>query len=178
MKNNEMVYKKFIEVFNIWEKELNNYSYEQLSNKVEPDSWTLGQVYMHLIQATIGFHLPQVKICLENSANETASKNMKGVISYYIFKGIPPIKIKVPASDTYTPKHPNSIAEIKDGFEKVKSTMETYSANFAENKNGKTPHPGFGFLNASEWYNLVPWHWEHHLRQKSRIDQANIGLLK
>lgn len=49
--------------------------------------------------------------------------------------------------------------------------MEKILSKFKNNKNGKTPHPAFSFLNADEWYKLVLMHWNHHILQKERIDK-------
>ncbi|PFI45332.1 hypothetical protein COI73_19775 [Bacillus cereus] len=31
-------------------------------------------------------------------------------------------------------------------------------------------HPGLGYLNAAEWFQLISMHFAHHLRQKSRLE--------
>ena len=130
----------------------------------------MGQLYNHLIQGTLNYHLPQIEQCINSDTNKSKSKNFKGFLAYRILKGFPPIKIKVPDSDAYTPKQPKSKDEIIKGLETLKRKMEQTLKNLEKNQKGKTPHPGFAYLNASEWFRLIPMHFKHHLRQKERID--------
>jgi DinB superfamily len=161
----------FLKSISIWEQELNNYSFETLVRKPSEDSWSLGQVYIHLIQATLDFHLEQVDMCIKNDENRTKWKNFKGFMVFKLLKKFPPIQIKVPATDAYTPKQPVSVDEIKQGLQKVRTEMEIITDKLVTNQNkGKTAHPGFKFLNATEWYLLVGMHFEHHLNQKKRLD--------
>lgn len=96
---------------------------------------------------------------------------MKGVVAYRILGSFPPIKVKVPPSDFYTPKHPSSKQEILDGLSLVKRKMgEMCLILDKTKKQGKTPHPAFSFLNGNEWFKLIEMHFRHHLRQKKRLD--------
>ncbi|MBE7118447.1 DinB family protein [Bacillus cereus] len=36
--------------------------------------------------------------------------------------------------------------------------------------NCKVEHPGLGYLNATEWFQLISMHFAHHLRQKDRLE--------
>jgi DinB superfamily len=165
-------YQNFLKVQGVWEKELHQYSDKQLEKRETPESWTLGQVYVHLINSTLYFHLKQVNTCLTSSENQNGKKNFKGFLAYQVLKGFPPIKIKVPPSDFYTPKIPASKQEILDGFEKVKTEVKNILSKFENDQHGKTAHPGFSYLNASEWYRIIEMHWRHHLKQKNAIDKS------
>ncbi|MEM8940000.1 MAG: DinB family protein [Bacteroidota bacterium] len=169
--NNIKTLKKFREVFESWEVELKGYEFQTLLKKPNAESWSLGQVYIHLINSTLDFHLKQVQFCLENSENSEKSKNLKGFIVYKLLGSFPPIKIKVPASENYTPEQPESIEQIIEGFAKVRAKMELTLQKLTTEKQGKTKHPGFQYLNGNEWYRLVEMHFRHHKRQKERIDQ-------
>jgi len=50
----------------------------------------------------------------------------------------------------------------------MKNILQTVEQSPLESK---TPHPAFGYLNAREWYQIIPMHFHHHLRQKSRLDK-------
>lgn len=155
-----------------WETALDKYTLTQLLKKPGAGSWSLGQVYLHLINATLNFHLKQVEVCLESEENGQAAKNFKGFLAYSVLNGFPPIKIKVPPSDFYTPKQPTDKAQILAGLAAVKQAMNaTLPLIEQAPKQGKTEHPGFSFLNAEEWYKLVEMHFRHHLRQQARINK-------
>ncbi|OYU97332.1 MAG: hypothetical protein CFE21_03300 [Bacteroidetes bacterium B1(2017)] len=170
MKTIQKSYAAFEAVFNTWQNALTNYKEADLSKRLSEDSWTLGQVYVHLINSTLNFHIKQVNLCLNSSDNKDSKKNFKGILAFNILNGFPPIKIKVPPTETYTPKHPANKQELLDGFERVKLGMNECQTKFNSNQQGKTAHPAFAFLNAVEWFRIVDMHWRHHLRQKSELD--------
>lgn len=169
--SNNNIYKEFEQVYSYWLDELAKYSDNQLEFNIDSESWTIGQLYMHLINSTLNFHLKQVGVCISSSENRKGRKSFKGIYCFIFLKKFPPIKIKVPPSEAYTPKQPESKAIIVAGFQNVKEEMEKILSQFKNNKNGKTPHPTFSFLNADEWYKLVLMHWNHHILQKERIDK-------
>jgi hypothetical protein len=171
MRKVEKIYANFEKVHQLWQQALAAYTEQDLLKKETMESWTLGQVYLHLIHSTLDFHLKQIQTCLTNATNKKNKKNFKGFLAYNLLNGFPPIKIKVPPSDFYTPKQPDNKEAIQDGLLKVKKEMATILVNFSNDHSGKTVHPGFAYLNAKEWYQLVEMHWRHHLRQKAAIDK-------
>ncbi len=174
--NYQKIYNKAIRFIEHWEKELERYNLETLLKKPAPESWSLGQVYNHLIQSALDFHLRQIEICAATDENRSKRKNSRGIVVFHILHDVPPIKIHVPPSETYTPKQPSSIQELADGLQQVRAEMKKSLALLESNpKKGKTAHPGFGFLNAGEWFMLAELHFKHHLRQKERIDNFLKG---
>lgn len=170
MKNTKAL-KKFEQTLAFWNNELKKYDLNTLLKKPNSESWSMGQVYVHLIHSTLNFHLKQVNMCLENEEHSEKKKNFKGFMTYSILGSIPPIKVKVPPSEFYTPKQPESIEQILTGLSKVKVEMELTLPKLENKKQGKTIHPGFSYLSGDEWYRLIELHFRHHLRQKARIDQ-------
>ncbi len=166
-------YTAFLSVFATWQDALYTYTESQLKEKTSPEGWTLGQVYNHLINSALFFHLKQVELCCAGNENQHARKNFKGFLSFHFLNGFPPIKIKVPPSETYTPMQPESKQEIQEKMNLVKEKMAATLVLFETNKKGKTAHPAFAFLNAEAWYKIIEMHWRHHLRQKESMD----GLL-
>ncbi len=161
----------FQNVASTWEKDLNQYTFEQLLQKPDAESWSLGQVYNHLITSALFFHLKQVEACLASNTDADKSKNFKGFLTYHVLGKMPPIKIKVPPSDFYTPKQPESIEAIKNGLAKLQESMKNIADALQTNTSkGKTKHPGLAYLNAKEWYRLIGMHFTHHLRQKETLD--------
>ena len=169
--NNQKTLNDFLKIVEIWEKELEEYDLEQLVQKENSENWSMGQLYKHLVDGTLNFHLPQANKCISMDENKSKKKNFKGFMAYNILGAFPSIKIKVPPSKTYTPHQPESISELKKGFQDLRREMKSTFENLQNDKKGKTPHPGFSFLNASEWFRLIPMHFKHHLRQKERIDK-------
>ncbi len=176
MNASQRAYSNFLKVFAIWQQDLNQYTESNLLQQVTPDSWTLGQVYNHLISATLNFHLQQVATCSVSNENSKKHKNFKGFLAYTILNGFPPIKIKVPPSNTYTPKQPTSKEEISSNLEKVTQAMKESLDKLTSSNKGKTAHPGFSYITAQEWYRMVEMHWRHHLRQKKEIEKTFVTI--
>lgn len=118
-------------VLKIWEGELERYKLDDLQKKPDPGSWSLGQVYLHLINATLNFHLQQARQCLKSTENGEKRKNFKGISTYHILRSLPPIKIKVPASEFYTPKQAESKVEIENGLYEVRKQMNLFWMNLS-----------------------------------------------
>ncbi len=157
-----------------WKQALTGYSNAQLIAQPDADSWSIGQVYLHILGSALRFHGKQVEVCLqseENSAGETNPFALE-----MLAKGeMPPDPIKVPPSPQYTPPQPESHAQIEAMFTEVEAMMERLAASIDEaakagKGTGKTPHPRFGFLGAKDWYHILAMHFKHHQHQKARID--------
>lgn len=170
--NNTKALEQINTLLDTWKGSLDSYSDEDFVKKPDTDSWSIGQVYQHLAQSTLNFHLQQVKASLETVENEKHSKTKEGFMSFKVLGALPPIKIKVPPSEFYTPSQPKDRASILEAFEEIRVQMKSLSQEIQTTiSQGKTKHPGLGYLNASEWFQLIPMHFKHHLRQKKRLDK-------
>jgi hypothetical protein len=166
----------FNTVYNIWTSELDKYPMAQLLQQPKAGGWSLGQVYVHLINSALGFHIPQIETCMATNDNSGKWKNFKGFMCYTFIKGFPDIKIAVPPSERYTPKQPADKQDLYDGLDKVKAAMVAVLPKLEANTmRGKTAHPGMSFLNANEWYTMVEMHYRHHLKQKATLDTMLIS---
>ena len=166
----EKIHKEMLNTLGIWQYALEKYSEDELKKKTSDESWTMGQVYSHIIDGTLKFHLAQVEKCLEGNENMEKGKSMPGKIVFLI-NSFPPIKIKVPPSDEYTPKQPENKEAVLKNLNILQDKLKELSQKIdSSNAKGKTKHPGFAYLSAIEWYKLIGLHFKHHLRQKSRID--------
>jgi hypothetical protein len=167
MKN---VYDKYLQIAGIWKSELDKYSDEQFSKKPSQESWSIGQVYEHLVIGTLNFHIKQIEQCLLSDANQKEKKTFPGKLMFFI-NSFPPVRIKVPPSPTYTPQQPESKTTIEAGMRLLRKKLQDLSGEIDTVAHfGKTQHPALGYLNANEWYQLIVMHFRHHLRQKKRID--------
>ena len=167
---NKKTYNDFLQILSVWENELDKYNLEQLLQKENNEIWSLGQLYNHLIEGTLNYHIPQIKECVSSGKNTSKKKNFKGFMVFNLLHAFPPIKIKVPPSDFYTPKQPKDVQSLKKGFDNLKQEMKTVLELLKNDKKGKTAHPGFSYLNAQEWFQLIPMHFKHHIKQKKYLD--------
>ncbi|MEF2966562.1 DinB family protein [Paenibacillus sp. M1] len=152
--------------------ELESLNMEQLTKKTDEQEWSIGQMYMHLIQSAQFMHLPNVEQCLagsEETVDVMEEKTEKGKEAFEL-GSFPPVRIRVPASPQYTPKQPESKKQLTEGLRGVVERMKrTESALNKVSESRKILHPGFGALNAKEWFLLIEMHYRHHLLQLERL---------
>ena len=165
-----MVTENFNRTIDIWINELNQYEFNQLCTKPAPGSWSLGQVYMHLISETSHF-VEQIKICLStnNHATEAAAD---AAIVMFGNNNFPDEILEGPPSNANTPQ-PEHKEQLMHGLLRLKEEINSLAASIANNQcKGKTKHPGLNYFNATEWLQFAEMHLRHHLRQKQRIENA------
>jgi hypothetical protein len=159
--------KKLILTFSTWQNALDNYSLYQLHKKPDEQSWSIGQVYMHLIEQTINHYIPKINDCISSNDHTGEIKSEEGK-EIFRLNSFPSIRLKSPAED---PEQPESIEEIRQGLNQIRKQLTDLTSGIADSKfSGKAKHPGFGYLNVNEWILLIDMHFRHHLHQKSRLD--------
>ncbi len=154
-----------------WKNALEHYSLEQLVRKPSEEDWSIGQVYLHIFGSALHFHGKQAKLCLENTEN--ADGAMEDFAKSMFKQGsMPPDRIRVPPSPQYTPPQPENKEQILALIANVEAMMQNLTEKAdAASVSGKTKHPRFGYVSATEWLQMIEMHFRHHLHQKGRIDE-------
>jgi hypothetical protein len=163
-----MVTEDFSRTLDYWIKELEQYDFNQLCAKPSPSSWSMGQVFMHLVKNT-NYYIEQIRICVstDDHENEEASTHGKKMLSDNEF---PDEIIEGPPENSRT-LQPASKEELVRSFLKLKDDVTTIEVLILQSTcRGKTKHPGLNYFNAKEWLQFADMHFRHHLRQKKRID--------
>lgn len=166
--------KIFLNQFNAtigqWIDYLDSYSIEMLHQRPQTNAWSLGQVYVHLIEDTT-FYLEQIELAL-SSNNLNADKSMSSRAKVLFGNNeFPDMALENPSNDINL-KQPQSNEELSQGLISIRNEMNKLFAEVdLSTANGKTDHPGFAFFNALEWLQFAEMHMRHHLRQKKRIDE-------
>jgi hypothetical protein len=162
---------RFEETVNHYLHELDSFSLEQLKYKPKENEWSLGQMYLHLVNSALYMHLRNVDLCLKPDG-EAGAKTEAGT-AIFDLGGFPPVRIQVPPSPQYTPPQPANKEEIVEGLNAVIRGMREIEPALGESSGLNTvSHPRFGALNAKEWFMLIEMHYRHHLLQKERLKSA------
>lgn len=163
-----MIKEDFIATIDTWIDDLDHYDFGQLCTQPTINSWSIGQVYIHLIEATEYF-FEQIPICL--SSDDNADKEMSPKAkSMFESNEFPNMMIEGPKSNDDTCQ-PYSRDEILSSFEVMKASVIDMDKLISNGPfNGKTKHPGLGYFSAMEWFQFAEMHFRHHLRQKSRVE--------
>lgn len=164
-----MLIEDFNHTIDIWIKELEQYDFTRLCAKPSPNSWSLGQVYMHLIDDT-NYYIDQIKICVSNNDNviEEASPDAK---TMFLNNNFPDEAIEGSPANSYIPQ-PDNKDQLMSGLINLKEEINKVAILISKSPfKGKTKHPGLNYFNADEWLRFAEMHFRHHLRQKKRIDE-------
>ena len=145
--------------------------YDDLSLLVKPTdhSWSIGQVYLHLINETT-FFLSQARVCLstDRNANQTASPHGLQMLGNNSF---PDECIEGPPTNQFV-QQPTSKDQILVGLHQLRSNIEEIQELLKQSSfQGKSKHPGLQYLDSHQWCQFAEMHLRHHLRQKRRIDE-------
>ncbi|MCW3109652.1 MAG: DinB family protein [Segetibacter sp.] len=163
-----MLIEDFNHTIDLWIKGLEQYDFIQLCAKPSPNGWSLGQVYMHLIDET-NYYIQQIKICVSNNdnINKEAAPAAKAM---FLNNEFPDVVIEGAASNAQTPQ-PRNKQQLMNGLMNLKDEMQEVEILISTSPfKGKTKHPGLHYFNAEEWLQFAEMHLRHHLRQKKRID--------
>lgn len=165
-----MIIDDFNDTIGTWIKDLEHYTMDELSARSGPQDWSLGQVYMHLIEET-KYYIEQMESCLRYNENAQGQMDDRGKVMFANnsfpdrrIKGDPFIAEKVP--------QPESKAQLQRDMLELKQAINEIGNKVVSTETiGKTAHPGHGYFSASEWLQYAEMHMRHHLKQKSRLEE-------
>jgi len=166
--NGSEIADNFKRTVDFWINGLDQYSFAQLHAKPRLAGWSIGQVYMHLLNET-AFYLGQARVCLSTNdhATDEATANAKMMFDSNSF---PDEIIEGPPSNAHTPQ-PEGKDQLKIGLLRLRNEAVEIGALISSSTfRGKTKHPGLHYFSAAEWLQFADMHFRHHLRQKERID--------
>jgi hypothetical protein len=167
----EDTYKKLLPLSKYWLKELDFYGANQFKKKVNSTSWTIGQIYDHLLVYSQEVHIKAIQECLQTKDTNInkEGKSLKGFIQFAV-GGYLPFKHK---SNPYKePNQPLSTEKVKDDFYRFLKVVYKVAKEIDYKKpTKKVKHPSLGYLSAEEWFQLIEMHFRHHVRQKKKLDQ-------
>ncbi|MES5895421.1 DinB family protein [Bacillus cereus group sp. RP43] len=167
--NSTTTLEKFESLATYYIEELEQYSLQQFIMKPSTEEWSLGQMYNHLLSATY-MQLDAIAKCKTETPSVANKKTDIGE-KVYEMGAFPPIQIKIPNHSGYTPENPSCKEEIQERFLKLITAVKNIEPMLASIPNDcKVEHPGLGYLNAAEWFQLISMHFSHHLRQKERLE--------
>ena len=163
-----MLIEDFNHTIDTWIDVIQQYNFQQLCMKPAADSWSIGQVCMHLVNDTNWF-IEQIKICV--SDNNNADETMLPIAqTMFLNNSFPDEKLTNPANINIP--QPQSREVLLQLFINLKNDMNEVAIQIENSKSkGKTKHPGFNYFNAIEWLQFAEMHLRHHLKQKISIEE-------
>lgn len=148
--------------------ELDRYTTHHLHEKPAVHSWSMGQLYVHIIEATQHF-LSEARHCA--SINDHGDMPVSEKAQHLFAEGtLPDMLIEGPPENAHTPQP----ASTETLYQALAALQQQYADTVAEleaaSGTGKSRHPGLGYFSAAQWLAFASMHLHHHFRQKARID--------
>lgn len=160
---------RFNHTIGLWIGFLDGYTLEMLRQPPREDSWSIGQVYTHIIDDT-GWVVEQMKRSMETNAD--ADLDMREHARVMLLNNdFPDTMIKGPSTGKPIAQ-PADKEQLSRDLVSIRDAVNgLYAAANVAGATGKTRHPGLGYFTALEWLQFAEMHMRHHLRQKRRIDE-------
>jgi len=171
--NTQKLKNKTNQVIDEYIQKLDKYTFEQLVQKPDESSWSVGQVYIHLWMASKGFFFKNAEKCLTATEAETGKgKNWIGFLVFFFGK-MPNTKVKMPTKVAVEPRQPESKEQLIAKLNEIRALAQEYIERIPNaDPNLKTKHPFLGHLNCEEWVSLCNMHFHHHEAQIKRINKV------
>ena len=173
--NSKKLILRFNSRANDWLTELKNIDEDILHIKPNATSWSLAEVYDHVMRVARSYQIPNLK----KSSTETAkTKKRKNKYGYAVFNlGVRKnIKMKMeefpqPLVVDFTPtkRDKNELIEDFTAFIKEVNALEIILSE--STKANKHYHPMFGDITTKEWFALIELHIWQHDKQKESIKE-------
>ncbi|MES2732151.1 MAG: DinB family protein [Bacteroidota bacterium] len=165
-------YAKLEEVIRHYGEELSRYSDEQFNSQRDELTWSVGQMYEHLLSSGYQLFFKKIKACLSQQHGSWEGEKNKDGARIFASGSFPPIKIKIPEAWL----GPSPVAKPRDTYQasllQFLSEARQLGSEIAQGDTGyKTNHVALGMLTASEWFQMIEIHFRHHLRQKNELDE-------
>ncbi|SHH53026.1 DinB superfamily protein [Chryseobacterium oranimense] len=157
----------FENTLNVFIEGLENYDENGFRRQDNPNSWSLAQLYAHIIIDT-NWYFDQLESCFGNVLNLDKSMEDKAK-KMLLQNSFPDIKIK---GNSYIPVNDSIFinATKKDLILLLERSRVLWKRINNENISGKAEHPGFSYLSPMEWYQFAEMHIRHHIQQKKEIE--------
>ncbi|CAL1519470.1 DinB family protein [Chitinophaga sp. MM2321] len=168
--NADTLLQQFNETIEKWITNLDGYTLAMLCQQPHPGSWSLGQVYVHIIADTTYF-VEQMKAALLLDNINSEKEMHEDAKAMFEKNAFPDMLLANPSNDPNL-RQPQSKDELSQGLSCIKEEVnKLYTTTDFSTSTGKTEHPGLRFFSALNWLQFAEMHMRHHFRQQKRIDE-------
>lgn len=158
-----------VAMIELYIKNLDRYTIEQLRANSTDDQWSIGQVYMHVIKAA-NEYIAHMEACAADTREVAEGKTEDGMKTFAA-KMWPDVRVRLAEPPRATP-NPESKEALVAELEQVLAKLHHWEDRLdAINPACKRRHGWFGWLNGREWFEMVGLHARHHLKQIASLDR-------
>ena len=164
---------KFNRKANEWLVDLRMMDEEIIQIKPTEKSWSISEVYDHVMRVARSYQIPNLKESITESAKRKKSKNKYGIAIFNLgYRKNVHIKMEEfpkPLVEAFTPSKRVKNDLINDFLSFIKEVNELQDILEKSGKENKQYHFMFGDINTKEWFSLIELHIWLHDKQKAKI---------
>lgn len=161
-----------VAIMEMYLRNLDQYTIEQLRSNSTEKAWSIGQVYTHVIDVA-NEYMGYVASCAADIREVREGKTEAGEEAFANLVW-PDVRVKLEEPADATP-NPSDKAELVAGLKGVLEKLHAWEDRLDSiNPAYRRQHGWFGWLNAREWFEMVGMHGKHHLRQIARLEQLLV----
>lgn len=154
-----------------WMAAIEHYSLEDLKARPDPAGWSIGQVFMHLVEET-RFYMGEMEACLLGSEHGDGEM-IDRAKAMFANNEFPDERVVGDPFVAAQVRQPVSLKQLRQDWQSLRSDLMVMARRITSSASkGKTRHPGLGYFSAQEWLQYADMHLRHHLRQKKRLDES------
>ena len=175
MMNTKKLVSRFNKKANEWVADLSVLDEQLIQIKPNEKSWSLAELYDHVIRVGRTYQIPNLKISITESAERKKNKNKYGIAVFNL--GIrKDVKIKmeefpIPLVEYFTPTKRKKDELVHDFIAFIKEVNALQEILNHSSKANKHYHPMFGDISTKEWFALIELHLWHHDKQREKIKE-------
>lgn len=156
----------------VYQEILKNVPEDEFFRSPQIGSWSVSEVYCHIIHVTT-VSLLAIEKCLHGKQMRSSSSLPFITKIIFLFGQFPPIKLKAPENIAAKTKKIEK-EEARNGLIKVIQRLDSTVARLSKSSsNCRISHPKLGMLNSYEWLRFIDIHNKHHLKQIKKIQKIN-----
>lgn len=163
--------KIFEETLNVFINGLEKYDEAIFRRKENPDTWSLAQLYAHLVISN-DWYFEQIESCFGHQMNLDKEMSENAKIMHQRNSYLEE-KLKWDLPDPENDLISINVVEedLKNNLERSKTLWNSINC---ETIFGKVEHPAFGYMFPIEWYQFTEMHLRHHINQKNKIEDKYL----
>jgi len=171
--NTKKTIARFNEKANEWLVDLRLIDEDLIQIKPTEKSWSLAEVYDHVMRVARSYQIPNLKKSVTVSAERKKNKNKWGV-AIFNFGYRKDVHMKMekfpkPLVEAFTPTKRDKNELVKDFLSFINEVNELQEILEESRKENKQYHPMFGDINTKEWFSLIELHIWQHDKQRAKI---------
>jgi hypothetical protein len=164
---------RFNKKANEWLVDLRIMDEELIQIKPTESSWSISEVYDHVMRVARSYQIPNLKKSITEYAKRKKSKNKYGIAIFNL--GIRKnVHIKMeefpkPLVEAFTPVKRDKNDLVNDFLSFIQEVNDLQDILEKSKKKNQHYHPMFGDISTKEWFSLIELHIWQHDKQREKI---------